>query len=41
MDFDIYVATAGPDADDTTISHTLLNLAGKEAIEHARTFAYG
>ena len=41
MDFDIYVASARPDADDKTISYTLLNLAGKEAIERARTFAYG
>ena len=36
-----YVAAARPDADDKTISYTLLNLAGKEAIERARTFAYG
>ena len=41
MDFDIYVAAARPDADDKTISYTLLNLAGKEAIERATTFAYG
>ena len=41
MDFDIYAAAARLDADDKTFSYTLLNLAGKEAIEHARTFAYG
>lgn len=40
MEYDIYVNDAHPAADAKTRSYILLNLAGKEAIERARSFTY-
>ena len=40
MEYDIYVNPAHPAADAKTRSYILLNLAGKEAIERARSLTY-
>ena len=40
MEYDIYVAAAHPGANKKTHSYILLNLAGRDAIERARTFTY-
>ena len=40
MEYDIYVAAAHPNANKKTQSYIFLNLAGRQAIERARTFNY-
>ena len=40
LEFDIYVEAAHPTAEAKTRTYILLNLAGKDAIERARSFTY-
>ena len=40
LEYDIYVEAAHPTAEAKTRAYILLNLAGKDAIERARSFTY-
>ena len=40
LEYDIYVEAAHPAAEAKTRAYILLNLAGKNAIERARSFTY-
>ena len=40
LEYDIYIEAAHPTAEAKTQAYILLNLAGKDAIESARSFTY-